>query len=354
MAASSNPYAPALSSTQLFVEKAWLQGALLGSVAYGCVAVVAFMCLYLLIQRKDNTSSRNTRIALITYVSAVFIFSTIFQACNVEFTQLAFIENREYPGGPAAYENDFWNIPVDAVGNVLFVLTNWMTDAILLWRFKVIYDQCRVPIWMVMLFPCLMFTGSLAMGSLFLYQLFVKNPFEAANGINWTLPYLSLSLSLNIILTLSIGSRLIVWRLRIRRLLGAHHGSQYTGIASMVVESAALHAVLSLLFLIPDGIGHPLSIIFLQTLMPDQVLSSLLIIFRVARGTAWSSETSAKVMSTKGTQSNRAVPLSSMQFRMGPAPTETETFRMTDSGSRNTFPDKGVVIIGTEMGSENV
>lgn len=66
----------------------------------------------------------------------MFAFSTIFQACNVEFTQLAFIENREYPGGPAAYENDFWNIPVDAVGNVLFVLTNWMTDSILVCGFS--------------------------------------------------------------------------------------------------------------------------------------------------------------------------------------------------------------------------
>ncbi|KAJ6522059.1 hypothetical protein B0H19DRAFT_904200, partial [Mycena capillaripes] len=273
----------------LFVEKAWLQGALLGSVAYGCVAVLAFMCLYLLLQPKNNASSRRNRIALIAYVSIVFAFSTIFQACNVEFTQLAFIENREYPGGPAAYENDFWNIPVDAVGNVLFVLTNWMTDSILLWRFMVIYRQCRLPIWAIMLLPCTMFMGSMAMGSLFLYQLFVKNPFQPADGINWTLPYLGLSLSLNIILTLSIVSRLIVWRFRMRRILGADHGSQYIGIASMIVESAALHAVLSLLFLIPDALGHPLSIIFLQTLMPDQVLASLLIIFRVARGKAWSS-----------------------------------------------------------------
>ncbi|KAJ7097071.1 hypothetical protein B0H15DRAFT_902416 [Mycena belliarum] len=338
-----NPYAPALTPQQLFIEKAWLQGALLGSVAYGCVAVLAFMCLYLLLQRKDNASSRNTRIALIAYVSIIFVFSTIFQACNVEFTQLAFVENREYPGGPAAYENDFWNIPVDAVGNVLFVLTNWMTDSILLWRFMVIYRQCRFPIWTIMTFPCTMFLGSMAMGSLFLHQLFIKNPFQAANGINWTLPYLALSLSLNIILTISIVGRLTVWRIRIRRVMGSDHGSQYTGIASMIVESAALHAVLSLLFLIPDGIGHPLSIIFLQTLMPDQVLASLLIIFRVARGKAWSSETSGKVMSSFAP---RPIPLSSIQFAGGVTQSETETARMTsNSGSRRDMSNKADTIV---------
>jgi len=298
------------------------------------------MCLYLLLQQENNASSRRNRIALIAYVSIVFAFSTIFQACNVEFTQLAFIENREYPGGPAAYENDFWNIPVDAVGNVLFVLTNWMTDSILLWRFMVIYRQCRLPIWAIMLLPCTMFMGSMAMGSLFLYQLFVKNPFQPADGINWTLPYLGLSLSLNIILTLSIVSRLIVWRFRIRRILGAEHGSQYIGIASMIVESAALHAVLSLLFLIPDAIGHPLSIIFLQTLMPDQVLASLLIIFRVARGKAWSSDTSGKVMSSLPLQRG-PIPLSTLRFG-GETATGTDTVRMTPrSGSHGGISDKG-------------
>lgn len=48
-----------------------------------------------------------------------------------EFTQLAFIDNRNFPGGPNAYENVMFAIPVDSMGNVSAALQNWLCDALL-------------------------------------------------------------------------------------------------------------------------------------------------------------------------------------------------------------------------------
>lgn len=54
------------------------------------------------------------------------------------FTQMAFIDNRNYPGGPDAFENDMFSIPIDNAGNVAFVLSNWLSDAVVVSQHRVI------------------------------------------------------------------------------------------------------------------------------------------------------------------------------------------------------------------------
>jgi hypothetical protein len=89
--------------------------------------------------------------------------------------------------------------------------------------------------------------------------------------VNWTIPYFSLSLALNILVTIAIVARLLLYRHRITRALGPAHGSQYAGIATMIIESAAIYSSFSLLFLIPFALNNPISAIFLQALGNVQV-----------------------------------------------------------------------------------
>jgi hypothetical protein len=79
-----------------------------------------------------------------------------------------------------------------------------------------------------------------------------------------------MSLALNILVTILIVLRLLVCRSRINRVMGKTHGSQYTSLAAMIVESAAIYSTFSLLFLIPFAFKHPLSQLFLQALSPVQ------------------------------------------------------------------------------------
>ncbi|KAH8826832.1 hypothetical protein DL96DRAFT_1604455 [Flagelloscypha sp. PMI_526] len=300
LVSSQDMFRPNLPDNVLFNEKMWLQGALLSSVSYGGVVLLSL----------DVRTAKAYKSYFVVYVLALFSMATLFQACNSKFTELAFIDNRMYPDGPAAYENDFWSIPVNAAGNVVAVLANWSTDGLLLWRFTIIYRHCRVPQPILLILPCLAGLGSIVMGCLFLVQLFKSNVLEASvANINWTLPYFGLTLTLNIFLSFAIVGRLILFRFRISKVLGKAYGSHYTSVASIIIESACFHAWLALLFIIPNALGHPIAIIFLQLIMPDQAsncFASLLIIFRVAQGQAWSSNTfTMELCLTNGSRSGQ-------------------------------------------------
>ena len=112
--------------------------------------------------------------------------------------------------------------------------------------------------------------GNAGLGIGFLIQVSTTNPY-VTNGVNFTLPYLSLSLALNIILTIAIVLRLLTFRYRIVSVLGPQYGTQYTSIAAMIVESAALYSAVSITFLVLFGIGNPVSQVLIQSLNQFQV-----------------------------------------------------------------------------------
>ncbi|KAJ7626845.1 hypothetical protein FB45DRAFT_1059766 [Roridomyces roridus] len=288
-------YAPVNeTSADLFNEETWLQGAILCSVGYGVVLALFAMCFYLLIQQWKGSHSRRS-VFFLVYISIEFILASLFQGSIAKFVQLAFIEDRNFPGGPAAFEAAEFSIPVDEIGNVAFVLTNWFSDALLVWRCMIIYTNCGVSLYIVMALPCLMFLTSVSMGILWLIQICTSSPFGIFNTINWTIPFFSLSLALNILVTIAIVVRLYVYRRRVAKLLNGNHGSQYTSIAAMLVESAFLYSSFSILFLVPFGMNNPLSQIFLQALSQIQTMATLLIVFRTAQGKVWTAETQRQV-----------------------------------------------------------
>lgn len=336
-----SPYTPDESSSQLFAEKTWLHGAILTGIAYGAMLVLSFTCTHMLLQGRGagaRNMSRLRRNALLGYVLFVTIIGTLFMAGCAAMTQLSFIDNRDFPGGPANYEETMFSIPIDEIGNVAFVLANWCADAMLVWRSIIIYQGCGLPPWLVIFIPCLMYLGSFAMSIMWLIQISSpsSSPFQtsATNAINWTEPYLFLSLALNIVLTILIVSRLLLHRHKLRRLLGAKHGSDYTSIASLIVESSALYSSFSLLFLIPFALNSALANIFLQALSQVQIIAPLLIIYRVLQGKAWSSET-ATIATTRSVSTG--IPLDSLHFK---TPSSNASTGFTSHDTRDDLPGK--------------
>ena len=88
--------------------------------------------------------------------------------------------------------------------------------------------------------------------------------------------YYSISLSLNVLLTLMIIARLILHRRNIQRTLGTSNGAArlYTTIAIMLVESYALYAIALLLYIVPLALGSPVQVIFSKTLGEIQVCTA--------------------------------------------------------------------------------
>ena len=92
-------------------------------------------------------------------------------------------------------------------------------------------------------------------------------------AISFGVPYFSISLSLNILLTLLIVAWLAMHRKDIRNATGAPAGASglYETIVAVFVESCAIYAVISLLFVVPWGAKSHVADIFLPILAEVQV-----------------------------------------------------------------------------------
>ncbi|KAG9310501.1 hypothetical protein JVU11DRAFT_9647 [Chiua virens] len=347
---SNSSWIPNESPQTLFSERCWLHGTIVSTFAYGVAATLYFMSFHLLVRAKKRMAFKfKTRLFLLLYITITFVLSTIFMISLAASTQMAFIDNRNYPGGPNAFEDHVFSIPVGQAGNVAFALSYSLSDTLLVshafklgdmvslagsppsqvWRFKVIYQSCRFPTWIVMLLPNLLFVGSGAMGILLLIQLSATaNPFvTTGTTVNYILPYFSLVLALNVILTIAIVLRLLHFRYRITSVMGPKYGSQYTSIAMMLIESAALYSIVSIAFVVLFAVGNAVSQVFLQSLIQFQTIAMLLIVFRVAQGKGWTKETATRATSGGGPAKNSE--LSKMHFA---SPDTTVSFSQRSAG----------------------
>ena len=91
--------------------------------------------------------------------------------------------------------------------------------------------------------------------------------------LNFGLPYLSISIFLNILLTLMIVVQLILHVRIIRTDMGGPDGicGLYKAIVTMLIESSALYAFSSLLVIVPWLAGEHASVMFLPVLTQTQV-----------------------------------------------------------------------------------
>ena len=108
------------------------------------------------------------------------------------------------------------------------------------------------------------------MGTWFMYQ--TAHPtsiYSHTVGANIGVPYLSISVSLNILLTILIIVRLVMYRRNIRNAMGG--GGLCNAIMTMLTESSALYAVSSILFIAPWGASSWVADIFLPILVQVQV-----------------------------------------------------------------------------------
>lgn len=152
------------------------------------------------------------------------------------------------------------------------------------------------------------------------------------NTVDWGLARMILTAALNIILAALITGRLLFFRRRLRRALGASQALSvpYISIAAMVIESSMICAASYLALAIPYALNSHAANIFLPSsfLMPvrvfnllhifrlvntihSQVLSTILISMRVASRRAWNSQTMTASPSNL-TSPRRAI--SSMEF----------------------------------------
>ncbi|KAJ7769392.1 hypothetical protein B0H16DRAFT_1452588 [Mycena metata] len=304
----SNPFAPlGEDSFDLWLEKSNFDGVFLSGVAYGILFTITAQTLLLFSQLPKDKTPR----LLIAYIIAIFVLASVGFGGNAKFNQMTYIDDRNYPGGPNAYTVDFYSTLVNMLSFGAYILMSWMADGLVLWRFTLIWE---VKYWLSA-FPLLMFLGSVGSSiALFISIARHRDTFWSEKSMQFGLAYWSLSIALNIILTLSIVARIWLVRRQVHALAGdspRHSAIHYVSIAAMLIESAALYATWSMVFLICYARNTPLQNLLLPPLGQVQGIAPLLILFRVAQGRAWSQDTrTVTINSAIFARSQGIIPLS--------------------------------------------
>lgn len=88
--------------------------------------------------------------------------------------------------------------------------------------------------------------------------------FFGGKAINFGIPYYAITISLNILITILICTRLIRLSRAVDKVLGYENSKPYTAVVAILVESAAPYSIVGLMFLIPYARGSQLAISFGQ------------------------------------------------------------------------------------------
>jgi hypothetical protein len=96
--------------------------------------------------------------------------------------------------------------------------------------------------------------------------------FLHGTSIIFVVPFMLLSISLNLAMTVAIVARIIYLRKRVVASLGKQHAQMYTSLASMFIESGALYSLWGLIYVISKARNSQVQNIVLQIL--NQVVVS--------------------------------------------------------------------------------
>ncbi|KAF5347232.1 hypothetical protein D9756_009928 [Leucocoprinus leucothites] len=269
-------YRPDEPSVDISTEHYWLQAAFLVAVMYGIESILYMLTSFLLLKRRNAINNRKN-LFLLFYVSAIFILSTLYVSGTLEFTQKAFVDGRNIPGGPGVFEATMRRLPTGMLVNITMVLKCWLCYAVNLWRCFVVYRDCGfLTLWIAGIAPAMLYLATIALGNFYIIRLpriDTVRGWEAKDSSIAT-SFWIVFLVLSIFVTFSLVLRLFVYRRRAARLLGTSYGSRYTTMAAIIVDSAAIQSLFALV-VIAISTSHSMRLsgpyIFLQVISPIQV-----------------------------------------------------------------------------------
>ncbi|KAF9524169.1 hypothetical protein CPB83DRAFT_798319 [Crepidotus variabilis] len=300
----------------------------LGLIGYGFLIVATAMCVYYLF--KEKNWERNWR--WLAFVLILFGCGTTNISMNMRFNQYAWIDYRQYPGGPLMFLLQQQSAAIQVGGNAVAIIIGFFTDALLIYRVHVVYRR-----WWILVVPILSWLAMQVLGGFFVAQTALPASSLWANGtLNFALPYFAIAMSLNILLTLMLVTRLLYMRSQIANALGSRHGDTYTHVAAMILESAAPFGIISLIFLVLYSSKNTAALLFVPLLAQTECISSIVIILRVARGRTWTNETISETnLSTLQSSKHRVGVVHRTVPRFGDH--SMSTFKVASADTADTF-----------------
>ncbi|KAL0066823.1 hypothetical protein AAF712_006226 [Marasmius tenuissimus] len=310
--------APSEDPAALLFERCFYIGNILQSI----ILYVAFDSIALLRERRYSSNRftgivrtqdniAGNRVFLIAYVLVMLVCMTFALATNGLAGQRMWIEFRDVEGGPFQQFTDTASNWENVTGTAFDQFGNFLGDLLLrvkwhfvftgiylkLYRCYVIWDSNKL----VLMFPTILFLGSTAMAIVSCVQSALPgSSFFEGKAVSFAIPWISLTCSLNVLLTILITYRLVHARRYVRlgsSLQASDLVRMYTGPVAIFIESALPFSVLGVIFAILLGKGVAVYAIFSAVWGSYVGIAPLLIIHRMASGKAWTRNT-AYQMST--------------------------------------------------------
>jgi len=278
-------------SQEIQLERLFLASGYLTGMGFGMQLMLYFACMRIL-WRGSKTRFAWFLMGYTSLLCATNVITTVTAYIGVEQT---YIDNRNFPGGVVAFITASVVLPFDVISTTMPIFGCFLGDALLLWRVHVIWRAStltgRAMINLYMIPPGILVLASFAVGLVWDVQSALPTRgFFAASAGQTALAYFSLTLASNVLMTGMIVFRIWGYQRKIRGSLGDEHGTHYTSITTMFVESAALYSIMSILVLGTFAAKSNISQIFLGLTPGIQLISTYFIIWRVAEGRAWSRE----------------------------------------------------------------
>jgi hypothetical protein len=85
--------------------------------------------MFLPVEVSDAEQQQQEHLLYLLHFSHLY-FINAYYGRHWKFTQESFIDGRDIPGGPSAFETTMFSIPIDMLGNVVMIMSTWFCDVI--------------------------------------------------------------------------------------------------------------------------------------------------------------------------------------------------------------------------------
>ncbi|KAF8076135.1 hypothetical protein FPV67DRAFT_1664435 [Lyophyllum atratum] len=271
----SSPYATVEDPQDLWYEQSNFVATHLAAMGYGLHVAIFFIAAYHVLRRPQ--SSAKSRIFWLAFLVVLLTTSTINIACSIKFNQSAWVDERNYPGGPIQFMFEQQSRPILTLGNTASILASFLADGLLLYRAMVLWNYT----WYIILLPTLFFIVCVILSILTVIQIAIP---DFAGIVNLAFPVWLVLMIINIVLSAMIAVRILSMRRAVKSGLGDEYARPYTTIAAIVVEAALPFTILSIILLVLFGGHNTAQNLFVPLLVQVECIAPALIILRVIRG----------------------------------------------------------------------
>lgn len=275
-------------------EHAYYIGNYMSGILYGVELVMYFETMKYLCFKNTVRSKRAKRLFAV-YSTILLLLLTIDISCNAVWGEIMWINGRSHSGGVTGWFIEEASVWYQTLGSTSVVAMIFMGDALLLHRLYVIWGS---NIW-VMILPGFAYLAALALA---IIELVIAGEpggnFFGTKTRNFGISYYTITIGLNIIVTVLICVRLLRLSNAITRVLGRDSARMYTNIATILIESAAPYSLVGIMWLIPYALQSGTAIGFGQVWAKLTCLCPQLIVLRVVSGKAWRQDMISEAHST--------------------------------------------------------